>query len=80
MSEEKDQAGVLPFAQGRTFPTLDAYLAFLERRGATGVPFWREVAPGLYELVARRGRGAAPVRLDRAALMRRFGFTDEGAG
>ena len=67
----------LPFAQGRDFATLDAYLAHLERRGATGVPFYREVAPGVYELVGGRGRRAAAEQITRAELMRRFGFSDE---
>ena len=74
---EDDGAGEtagLPFAQGRDFATLDAYLAHLERRGATGVPFYREVAPGVYELVGGRGRRAAAERVTRAVLMQRFGF------
>lgn len=64
----------LPFGQGQDFATLDAYLAHLERRGATGVPFYREVAPGLYELVGGRGRRTAPAQFTRAELMQRFGF------
>lgn len=68
--------GGLPFAQGQEFATLDAYLAHLEKRGATGVPWYREIAPGVYELVARRGPRAAPVRLKRAELMQRFGFSE----
>jgi hypothetical protein len=67
-------ASELPFAQGRSFATLDDYLAHLRRRGATGVPFYREVSPGVYELVARRGPGARPERATRDELMRRFGF------
>jgi len=69
----------LPFAQGEAFDTLDAYLAFLERRGATGVPWYRKVGPDLYELMPGRGRRGAPARFTRAALMRRFGFEGEGA-
>lgn len=69
----------LPFAQGEAFDTLDAYLAFLERRGATGVPWYREVGPDLYELMPGRGRRDAPTRYSRAALMQRFGFGGEGA-
>jgi len=66
----------LPYAQGRTFDSLDAYLAFLKQRGKTGVPWYREVKPGLYELVSRRGPGAEPRRYTRAELLERFGFTD----
>ena len=66
----------LPFSQGHDFATLDAYLAHLERRGAMDVPWYREVSPGLYELVSGRGRRPA-VRVTRAELMQRFGFSDE---
>lgn len=65
----------LPFAQGLGFATLDDYLAHLRRRAAAGIPYYEEVSPDLFELVARRGRGAAPARLSRAALLRRFGFS-----
>lgn len=65
----------LPFAQGLGFATLDDYLAHLRRRAAAGIPYYSEVAPDLYEPVARRGRGAAPERLSRADLMLRFGFS-----
>ncbi len=70
-----DSAGDLPFGQGLSFATLDDYLAHLRRRGATGVPWYREVSPGIFELVARRGRGAPAERATRDELMRRFGFT-----
>jgi len=65
----------LPFAQGRTFATLDAYLAFLERRGAMDIPWYRETSPGIYELVGRRMPGAPPKIFTRKQLMERFGFT-----
>lgn len=65
----------LPFAQGETFETLDAYLAHLERRGAMDVPWYRAIGPDLYELVpGGRGRRGAPARFSRAELMQRFGF------
>lgn len=66
----------LPFAAGEAFATLDAYLAHLKRRGAMDVPWYREIEPGLYELVSGRGR-RAPVHFSRAELMQRFGFEDE---
>jgi hypothetical protein len=65
----------LPFSQGFGFAALDEYLAHLRRRGAAGIPYYDEVAPDLYELVARRGRGATPERISRAELMLRFGFS-----
>lgn len=70
MLQNKD----LPFAQGQAFDSLDAYLAFLERRGAMDVPWYREIGPDLYELVSGRGRRGAPERVSRAELMQRFGF------
>lgn len=66
----------LPFAQGRSFASLDDYLAHLERRGATGVPFYRRTSQGDYELVSGRGRRGPPARYSRAALMQRFGFVE----
>ena len=70
-----ESPGDLPFGQGLSFAALDDYLAHLQRRGATGVPWYREVGPGLYELVRGRGRGAPAERATRAELMARFGFT-----
>jgi len=63
----------LPYGQGLTFATLDDYLAHLRRRGAYDVPWYREVSPGVYELVSGRTRGR-PQRHTREELMRRFGF------
>lgn len=69
----------LPFAQGQRFATLDTYLAHLRKRGAQDVPWYREVAPGMYELVSGRGRRGPAERITRAELMERFGFTEDGA-
>lgn len=68
------QINDLPFAQGQTFESLDAYLAHLERRGAMDVPWYRAIGPDQYELVSGRGRRGAAERFSRAELMRRFGF------
>ena len=65
----------LPFARGRTFQTLDDYLAFLERQGAIDLPYWRQVAPGLYEHVTTQRPRGTPERATRADLLKRFGFT-----
>jgi hypothetical protein len=70
-----ESPGDLPFGQGLSFAALDDYLAHLQRRGATGVPWYRAVGPGVYELVAGRGRGLAVERATRAELLARFGFT-----
>jgi len=64
----------LPYARGRTFRSLDEYLACLEQQGAIDLPWWRQVSPGVYEWV-RRMPGARPERATRAELMRRYGFT-----
>ena len=74
--EEKQAGGVanLPYARGKSFRTLDEYLAHLERQGAIDLPWWRQVEPGVYERVARRP-GRTPERATRAELMRRFGFS-----
>ena len=64
----------LPFSQGRSFASLDEYLAFLETRGAYDVPWYREIRPGVYELVSRRGPGAEPKIYTRYELAQRFGF------
>ncbi|MEA3014113.1 MAG: hypothetical protein QOD42_2658 [Sphingomonadales bacterium] len=69
-----DSPGDLPFGQGLSFATLDDYLAHLQRRGATGVPWFREVSPGVYALVTGRGRRAPAERATRAELLARFGF------
>lgn len=64
----------LPFSQGRSFASLDEYLDFLETRGAYGVPWYRQIRPGVYELVSRRGPGAEPQTFSREELAREFGF------
>lgn len=73
--ERTPDASDLPYAQGRSFATLDDYLAFRRERGAIDLPWYREARPGVYELVTRRGPGAPPKTFTRAELMRRYGFT-----
>jgi hypothetical protein len=65
----------LPFAQGRSFASLDEYLEYRRKRGATDVPWYREVSPGIYELEGHRGPGAPTRTYTRAELMKRFGFS-----
>ena len=66
----------LPFAHGRTFATLDDYLAHLrDHAGPIGQPWYRELRPGVYELVTNRAPPGEPAIVTRAELMRRFGFT-----
>jgi len=66
----------LPFSQSRSFSSLDSYLAFLKERGAHDVPWYREVRPGIYELVSRRRPGTKPQTFTREELARKFGFTE----
>jgi hypothetical protein len=77
VQSESNGGGVsgLPFSQGQSFATLDAYLAFLKKRGAYDVPWYREVRPGVYELVSRRGPGAQPQTYTREELEKKFGFS-----
>lgn len=72
-SEQRPVAN-LPFAQGQAFASLDEYLEFRKGRGAYDVPWYREIEPGIYELVSRRGPGAQPKRFSRDELAREFGF------
>lgn len=65
----------LPYSEGRSFATLDDYLAHLKERSTIGVPHYEEVAPGVY---VRQGqvapRGGKPARITRDELRRQFGF------
>jgi len=76
MEESPNEGGIanLPYARGRRFHSLDEYLAHLRQQGAIDLPWWRQVAPGVYERVTNMP-GRAPERATRAELMRRFGFT-----
>lgn len=64
----------LPFAQGRSFTSLDDYLAFLKARGAYDIPWYRQVRPGVYELVSRRRPAAGQQLFTREQLEQKFGF------
>lgn len=63
----------LPFARGKSFCSLDQYLAHLEAQSAIDLPWWRQISPGVYEHV-KRLPGAASEIATRAELMKRFGF------
>jgi hypothetical protein len=63
----------LPYARGRTFTSLDEYLAHLEKQGAIDLPYWREIRPGVYERVTSMPE-ARRETATRADLMQRFGF------
>ena len=64
----------LPFSRGRSFASLDEYLAYLEQaNGPIDLPWWREIRPGVFQQVIRM-TGAAPQTATRDELNRRFGF------
>lgn len=66
----------LPDSFGRTFASLDEYLAHLRRYAAPIDKAWyREVRPGVYERVTTMIPPRAPEIFTRAQLMERFGFT-----
>ena len=71
-----DGVANLPWARGQVFHSLDEYLAHLERQGAIDLPWWRQVSPGIYELVGGpRVPGQPRERATREELMRRYGFS-----
>ena len=77
MSEPPPANGVanLPFARGRTFRSLDDYLAHLEANAAIDLPYWRETRPGVYQWTVRMPEAGEGEIATRDELMRRYGFT-----
>lgn len=78
MQEPDDAAepvGDLPWSRGKSFATLDEYLAHLRANGAIDLPWYREISPGVYELVTSRRPPPEPETFTREQLMERFGFT-----
>jgi len=74
--DHKGQQG-LPHAQGRTFYTLDQYLAHLTTMGMQDRPFYEQVGPDRYRLnVGRGGHGKPPQHFTREELMHKYGFTE----
>ena len=66
----------LPYAPGRSFKTLDEYLAWRRKLGTMDRPFYEQVSPGVYRLVSGRRLPGRPDRLfTRQELMEQFGFT-----
>lgn len=73
---EKGRAG-LPYAFGRRFQTLNAYLLHLQNHAApVDLPWWRKVGPDRFERVTASRKPAAKQDVaTRAELMQRYGFT-----
>ena len=66
----------LPSSFGRSFATLDEYLAHLRQyAGPIDQPWYQEVEPGVYELVTSTHPAPPPRRFTREQLMREYGFT-----
>jgi len=75
-NEDGQAARSLPFSHGRSFATLDEYLAHLrDRAGPIGQPWYRKVGADTYELVTTNVPRGRPERFTRQQLMERFGFT-----
>ena len=69
-----------PMTPATRFPNLDAYLAYLETRSHLGGAWYREVAPGRFQLQTpglRPSQGAPDTQLfRRKELERKFGFSN----
>ena len=64
----------LPYARGRSFASLDEYLEFRRRGGAMDLPWYKEVAPDVFELQTSIRPAPPPRRFTRAELAAQFGF------
>jgi hypothetical protein len=74
-SDSGEPVSGLPFSHGKSFRTLDEYLAHLQQNAAPiDQPWWRQIRPGVYEHV-KRMPGAQRETATRAELMERFGFS-----
>lgn len=74
-AQGESPAQPLPYARGKTFDTLDEYLAHLRANGAIDLPWYREARPGVYELVTSIRPPGPPEYFTREELMERFGFS-----
>ena len=76
LQEEHVGPTELPFSQGQTFDTLDAYLAHLESLGTMGITWYQRRPDGTYVMVRRRPPGTPAIILTRQELLERFGFAE----
>ena len=73
--ENGESVAGLPFSNGRSFASLDAYLAYLEQyNGPIDMPWWREISPSVYRYEIRMADGPEPEIATRAELEERYGF------
>lgn len=61
---------------GEVYRSLDEYLAKLERDGWVGKAWYRQVRPGVYELVTNLKPAPKKRLFTRAELARQFGFSE----
>ena len=67
----------LPFSHGKTFATLDDYLAYRRKQGVTDIPFYQLRENGLYErIVGRTPPGYEPEFFTREQLLEKYGFEE----
>jgi len=76
LQEEPMRPTKLPFSQGMTFDTLDAYLAHLERLGTMDITWYNRRPDGTYEVVRRRSPSTPSIIVSRQELLDRFGFVE----
>lgn len=75
-TNDADGVRDLPSSFGRSFATLDQYLAHLRQyAGPVDLPWYREIRPGVYEYVTSMRPAGPPKTFTREELMREFGFT-----
>ena len=66
----------LPWAMGRRFATLNAYLTHLECLAQpVDLPWWKEIRPGVYRHMTTATIAPPNEVATRAELMERFGFS-----
>lgn len=66
----------LPSSFGKSFATLNEYLEHLRRyAGPIDQPWYREIRPGVYELVTTMRPAPPPRTFTREQLMREYGFS-----
>lgn len=72
----EDGVSGLPSSFGKSFATLDQYLAHLrDYAGPVDLPWYREIRPGVYELVTSIRPAPPAETFTREQLMRKYGFT-----
>ena len=75
--ETPDGIAGLPASDGKTFSSLDEYLAHLEVKGHTDRPFWERMKDGRYRWNTGRGmQFTEPKYATRDELLEKYGFSE----